>query len=103
MAKYYNRYSGFDLGVSRNVVPFLEVGNVPSDIYITFKKSSMRLDMLSYKYYGDPDYGWLLMLANPQYGYYEYLIPDGVQFRIPYPLSLALSKYEESVSKALKN
>lgn len=101
MADYYNRYKPFGDMVDRHVVPFVEISEADTDLRITFLKSRMRLDTLSYKYYGDADYGWLLMLANPRYGYYEYLIPDGADFRIPYPLSTAIKRYESAVSDAV--
>ena len=58
----------------------------------------MRLDNLSYKYYSSPDYAWLILLANPQVGSLEYLIPDGERLRIPYPLDIALSRYDKEVN-----
>lgn len=94
MAEYYNRYKVFGDLTGIGVIPFVEIQKSSTDLSVTYDKSRMRLDMLSYKYYGDPDYGWLLMLANPKYGFYEYLIPDGVEFRIPYPLSSAIQRYE---------
>jgi phage tail protein X len=59
----------------------------------------MRMDMLSYKYYGDPDYGWLILQANPSIPSMEYLIQDGTVIRIPYPLSTAISRYEQSINE----
>ena len=59
----------------------------------------MRLDSLSYKYYGDANFGWLLMMANPQYGSMEFDIPDRVIFRIPYPLDSAILRYETKVNE----
>lgn len=58
-----------------------------------------KMDTLSYKYYGDANYGWLIMQANPQYGSMEFSIPDGVPLRIPYPLSTAKTRYEEGIQK----
>lgn len=97
MAEYYNRYKVFGDLTETFVVPFVKIADADTDLRITYNKSRMRLDTLSYKYYGDPDYGWLLMTANPKYGYYEYLIPDGADFRIPYPLSSAILRYEAAV------
>ena len=58
----------------------------------------MRLDQLSYQYYNDADYAWLILQANPQYGSLEYHIPDNVELRIPYPLNDAILRYESSIS-----
>ena len=59
----------------------------------------MRLDTLSYKYYGDPDYGWLILQANPSIPSMEYRIEDGTIVRIPYPLSTAVNRYEQGINK----
>ena len=55
------------------------------------------MDTLSYKYYGDSNYGWLIMQANPKYGSLEFLIPNGVTLRIPYPLNTAKTRYESGI------
>jgi hypothetical protein len=59
----------------------------------------MRMDLLSYQYYNDPNFGWLILQANPQYGSLEYMIEDGVKLRIPYPLDTALQGYENEINK----
>lgn len=94
---YYNRYSKFTIDGNNKIVPFIRIPRIGSDLIITFDKSKMRMDMLSYKYYGDANYGWLIMLANPQYGSMEFSIPDMVDLRIPYPLQTALNRYENSI------
>ena len=100
MEKYYNRYLKFttDSQVSSRI-PFIEIPVSTSDLFIVYNKSTMRMDTLSYKYYGDPQYGWLILQANPSYGGFEFSIPDGVTFRIPYPIDSALSRYESSINK----
>lgn len=102
MAKYYDRYQSFRVDGQILKVPFTKIRQQDTDLYITFDKSKMRLDTLSYKYYGDANYGWLLMLANPHLGSMEFEIPDKVQFRIPYPLQTALTRYEEEVKEVLE-
>ena len=91
---YYDRYQKFRVNGMVKPVPFIKISKSSDDLYLTFDKSKMRFDNLSYKYYGDPDYGWLILQANPHLGGYEYSIKDGVQLRIPYPLSSALNRYE---------
>lgn len=100
MGEYYNRYVKFisDSQVS-SMVPFAEIPVSESDLFIVYDKRTMRMDMLSYKYYGDPQYGWLILQANPQYGGFEFSIPDGVEYRIPYPIDSAISRYESAVNK----
>lgn len=96
---YYDRYESFRSDGNIDIVPFIEIDNTSTDIVITFRKSTMRMDTLSYKYYGDPNYGWLILQANPQYSSLEFSIPDGVPLRIPYPLSTAKTRYENRIQK----
>ena len=102
MAEYYDRYKPFRVDGGIKKIPFIKIANASSDLIITFDKSKMRMDTLSYKYYGDANYGWLLMMANPQYGSMEFEIPDKVLFRIPYPLQTAIARYEEEVKNVLE-
>lgn len=97
--EYYDRYQSFRSDGNIEIVPFIEIERYDTDIDIVFNKSSMRMDNLSYKYYGDPNYGWLIMQANPQYGSIEFMIPNGVNFRIPYPLNTAKTRYEQGIEK----
>lgn len=94
---YYDRYSKFRSDGQVKLLPFLKIDEEGSDLYIVFEKDTMRFDNLSYKYYGDPDYAWLILQANPQIGGYEYSILDGTVLRIPYPLSSAINRYEASI------
>jgi phage tail protein X len=94
---YYDRYSKFRVDGEIKVVPAVKIEKEGSDIYLAYDKSKMRMDMLSYKYYGDPDYGWLILQANPHVSSMEYSIPDGVTIRIPYPLSTAVQRYEQGI------
>lgn len=97
---YYNRYTAFMKdGEVMAGVPFIEIKKAPGDIQITFDKKTMRFDMLSYKYYGDPNYGWLILQANPQCGGYEFAIENGKKLNIPYPLDSAISRYESGIGK----
>ena len=99
MGTYYDRYSKFkDDGVNQ-IVPFIKIETNSTDITVLYSKDTMRMDTLSYKYYGDANYGWLIMMANPKYGSLEYNIPNNVSLRIPYPLSTAISRYETAVDK----
>ena len=99
MAEYYDRYKAFRGNGQVNIVPFVEIYKSPSDIYITYNRDSMRLDLLSWKYYGDSNYGWLILQANPSVGPYEFRIQDQTELRIPYPLSDALLRYESAISQ----
>lgn len=98
MMEYYDRYNSFRKDGNIQIIPFIKIEENSSDIKIVFDKTTMRMDTLSYKYYGDANYGWLIMQSNPQYGSMEFLIPDGVALRIPYPLNTALNRYETAIN-----
>jgi phage tail protein X len=99
---YYDRYKKFRVDETvKFPLPFFKIKESENDIYLIFDRRSMRMDTLSYKYYGDPNYAWLILNANPELPPYEYLIEDGTSIRIPYPLSTAIDRYEKSVAKYL--
>lgn len=89
----FDRYASFRGNGKIDIVPFISIRNKTTDKYITFKKQKMRLDKISYDYYGDCDYSWLIMQANPEYGSIENFIPDGVVLRIPFPLDETINLY----------
>lgn len=101
--EYYDRYKAFRKNGEIELVPFIEIERSNSDIVIAFEKYKMRLDNISYKYYGDSNFAWLIMLANPQWGSMEFEIPDGIKLRIPYPLNSALSRYEQKIKEYQNN
>lgn len=95
--KDYRRYSKFEREGEILMVPFIPIQQRDSDFFETYIVGETRLDLLSYKYYNSPDYAWLILQANPQYGSLEYLIPDASEIRIPYPLNLALEGYDYGI------
>lgn len=103
MGDYYDRYALFkNNGITASRIPFMEISKSGSDIYIEYDRKKMRMDMLSYKYYGDPNLGWLILQANPSVGGYEYNIETGTVIRIPYPKDSAIKRYEYSCNNYLK-
>lgn len=95
--RYFDRYSEFRDDGSVSMMPFVPILDCETDLFVVFDKSKMRFDTLSYKYYGDPNFGWMILQANPELGGYEYLVKDGVTLRIPYPLESAINRYKSSV------
>lgn len=89
----FDRYSLFKSDGKFKTVPFIKIRKKNSDIFIKYKKNKTRLDKLSYDYYNDPNYGWLIMQANPEYGSIENLIPNEVLLRIPFPLEETINDY----------
>ena len=81
------------------LVPFIRIPNKKSDYYVYYELGKTRLDILSYQYYNDPNYDWLIMQANPQYGSLEFKIPDKALLRIPYPLDSTISQYYSDIKK----
>lgn len=95
----YDRYSQFRQDGSISVVPFGKVPEKDTDFFETYYRGKTRLDILSYEYYNDSSYGWLIMQANPQYGSIEFNIPDRANLRIPYPLSQSIQDYRASIEE----
>lgn len=93
----YNRYSNFLINGTYKIVPGIKIAMKNSDYSEVYHEGVTRLDILSQKYYGDANYDWLIMMANPEYGSMEFNIPDGSILRIPYPLNATLENYNKSV------
>ena len=74
-----------------------DVADCINAYYDYYKEGETRLDLLSYQYYEDPNYDWLIMQANPEYGYLEYQIPNGSKLRIPFPLESTLTQYNKDI------
>ena len=58
-----------------------------------------QLDILSQRYYGNPYHGWLILLANPQFGGLEFDIPDNEIITIPYPFRETIQEYTDKVQR----
>ena len=93
----YDRYSKFRNNGIISIVPFIKIPVKNTDYYETYKRGVTRLDLLSYKYYGDASYDWLIMQANSKYGSMEFNIPDKSDLRIPYPLNTTLEQYKQQI------
>lgn len=102
MAYVFDRYAQMKRDGKMGIVPFGEIPVKNTDIKIIFRKGEARLDQLSHQYYNNPDFAWLIMQANPQYGSLEYNIPDNVELRIPYPLDVTLTDYQKSIENYYK-
>lgn len=98
----FDRYSQFRNGKEIEIVSFGEIPVKDSDKYIIYEKGKTRLDQVSYKFYNSSNYAWLILQANAKYGSLEFNIPDGVQLRIPYPLTVSLNDYQKSIEKNKK-
>jgi hypothetical protein len=94
----YDRYSKFRRDGKILHVPFIEIPERATDYYTYYNAGKTRLDLLSYQYYGDANYDWLILQANPEYGSLEYKIPDGSKLRIPYPLESVIAQYNNDIN-----
>jgi hypothetical protein len=94
-----SRYDNFISDGKCEYIPFITIPKQTSDYYVIFDSERMRMDILSYQYYNNPNYGWIILQANPEYGSLEFAIPSGSVLRIPYPLENVLSMYNENIKK----
>lgn len=98
-----DRYKPFKINETLLSVPFIEIPVRDSDIYITFNHNIDSLDYISYKYYSDEDYDWLILQANPEVGSLEFDIPENTILRIPFPLNQVLNDYFEKAENERNN
>lgn len=102
MAKY-DRYLKFRGNGKIGFVPFVPVPKGSNDFYEVYKRGKTRLDKVSYDYYGDSNFAWFILQANPEYGSLEFNIPDGAVLRIPFPLHDALIGYDNNMEAYFLN
>ena len=97
----FDRYSMFRREGTILLVPHIKLDVKKSDYYETYVSGISRLDRISYRYYGDANYDWLIMAANPELPSMEYEIPNNSEIRIPYPLELTLDEYNRKAKQLL--
>jgi hypothetical protein len=98
MAQYFDRYGGFVVNAEMKPIPGITIPTIESDKNMVYKQGLSRLDKMSQMYYNNPYSGWLIMLANPQYGGLEFNIPDMTLVRIPFPFESAVTRYITAVT-----
>jgi hypothetical protein len=98
MANYYDRYGSFRTNGSMKPIPGIDIPVSSSDKNMVYKQGLTRLDKLSQMYYNNPYSGWLIMLANPEFGGLEFNIPDMTLIRIPFPFDSAVGRYITQVT-----
>lgn len=97
-----NRYEQFRMNGMIKCVPFIKIPIRNTDLYTYYEVGKTRFDLLSYQYYGNPNYGWLILQANPEIGSLEYKITDGTQIRVPYPLESVIREYQSDVEEYIR-
>lgn len=102
MATYFDRYNKFKSNGEISTLPFIKLTPKSTDKRVVYKLGKSRLDKLSQEYYNDPYHGFLIMLANPEYGGLEWNIKDGDIIRIPFPLFPTIEDYNKQVATFIK-
>jgi hypothetical protein len=93
----YNRYSEFIVDGEQTVVPYINLPSKTTDRRYIYKIGKSRLDKVSQDFYGSPTFGWLILVANPKFGGFEWNIPDGSVLTVPYPLISSLQDYKSEL------
>ena len=96
-----NRYNKMVIDGKIVRLPLVSLQKNDTDYFEVYHKNLSSLDKISYQYYDDPNYGWLILMANQDYGSLEYEIPDGAILRIPFPLESVLSDYNIKIDKMM--
>ena len=73
---YFDRYAKFKTNGTTKPMPWLKIPVRQTDKTVIYKLGETRLDILSQKYYNNPYHGYLIMIANPQFGGLEFNIND---------------------------
>ena len=95
---YFNRYINFLINGQQTVVPYVKLPQKATDKKYFYKVGVSRLDKISQEIYGSPFFGWLILLANPQYGGLEWGIPDNALLVVPFPLVASVQDYESQLN-----
>lgn len=93
MPTYFDRYGSFRINGEIKPIPGITIPSDSGDKQANFKQGQSRLDKMSNLYYNNPYCGWLILLANPQFGGLEFNIPDMTSLVIPFPYDSAISRY----------
>ena len=96
-ASTYNRYSLLrNNDGTTDTMPFVNLPINASDKYEYWNSDFSRLDKISLKYYGDPGWDFLILIANNQY-VSEFDFPSDYLLRIPFPLMKAKADFEAAI------
>lgn len=91
--KYIDRYKEFRDDSNFVPVPGIKLPIKSTDKTVIYKLGETRFDKLSDTYYDSPYFGWLIMLANGEYGGLEFNIPNNSPIRVPFPLKTSINDY----------
>ena len=91
-----SRYENLIFDGNIKDMPKITISKRETDRTITYDSNKMRLDRISGSAYGSDTYGWLIMLANPEYSI-EYDIPTGTVIRVPFPFKEAIDEFVKKI------
>lgn len=83
-------------GKGLQVMPAIKIKNRNTDAFRVYNSDKNRLDRISAEVYEDDTYGWLILMANPEY-FVEFDIPKESVIRIPLPLREVLTEVESKL------
>ena len=95
--RYYNRYQDFFVNGQQTIVPFVKLPSKPTDKRFIYRVGVSILDKISQQFYDTPYFGWVILIANPEFGGLENNIPDGTDLIIPFPLVNSLQDYKKAL------
>lgn len=99
----FDRYEALRGDGTIGIVPHIKLDKKRSDYFEQYISGKTRLDILSNNYYGNANYDWLILAANPELPSMEHEIPNGSIIRIPYPLETTLTEYMTKMARAINN
>jgi hypothetical protein len=99
MARYVDRYLPFRENGKIKTLPGIKLPEASTDLSYVYKQGTTRLDKLSNMFYNNAWSGWLILLANPQFGGLEFNIPDMTLIKVPYPYDDAMKRYSDEINK----
>jgi hypothetical protein len=97
MNEYFNRYNNLIVNGEQIVIPYVSLPAKSTDKVYIYREGVSRLDKVSQSYYDSPYFGWLILLANGQYGGSEINIPNNATLKIPFPLTTSLLDYKSAL------
>ena len=95
--EYFNRYQQFLVDGEQTVLPYVTLPRKSTDVKYIYRAQQTRLDKISQEYYNSPYFGWLIMLANPEFGGLEWNIPDNAIIVVPDPLNASIQDYNNAI------
>lgn len=99
---YYDRYKSLIVDGEPTFHPDIQLEPKSTDKFDIYEVGKTRFDKLSEKYYEEPFWGFLIMIANPELEGLEFLIANETAIRIPFPLEETLRELKDKVQQKKK-